>query len=84
MVWANVAGDLMRRRSHDEVYDHSIEILPTSEGRGYFHGCSNTILPGTPPENVSAMMQARDDSAPWDADQASQIGGGRPPAARLV
>lgn len=61
VIWANVSGDLLRRRSRDEVYEDSAIILSESEGRGYFHGCSNTILPGTPPENVWAMMEARDD-----------------------
>jgi hypothetical protein len=38
-----------------------MDLLEASHGRGYFHGCSNTILPGTPPENVRAIMKARDD-----------------------
>ncbi len=61
IIWANASGDLIRRGSREEVYAHCMSILKASEGRGYFHGCSNTILPGTPPENVWAMMQARDD-----------------------
>ena len=64
IVWANASGDLIRRGSHKEVYAHCLSILKASEGRGYFHGCSNTVLPGTPPENVWAMMQARDDYRP--------------------
>jgi len=61
VLWPNVSGDRLRRRSRDEVYAHCMEILEATEGRRYFHGCSNTILPGTPPENVWAMMEARDD-----------------------
>jgi uroporphyrinogen decarboxylase len=61
ILWANVSADVLRRKSRDKVYDHCMEILKGSEGRGYFHGCSNAILPGTPPGNVWAMMQARDD-----------------------
>ena len=61
VVWANASGDRIRRGSRDEVYAHSMRILEASEGTRYFHGCSNTVLPGTPPENVWAMMQARDD-----------------------
>jgi hypothetical protein len=61
VVWANASGDVLLRRSREEVYDHCMTILRESEGKRYFHGVSNTILPGTPPENVWAMMQARDD-----------------------
>jgi uroporphyrinogen decarboxylase len=61
VVWANVSGHTMRRGSRDEVYDNCMEILEESNGKRYFHGVSNTILPGTPPENVWAMMEARND-----------------------
>lgn len=60
VCWANVSGDVLRRCSRDEVYDHCLSILEASEGTRYFHGCSNTILPGTPIENAWAMMEARD------------------------
>ncbi len=60
VVWANLSGDILRRGSADDVYRHSMEALEASRGRGYFHGCSNTILAGTPPENVYAMVRARD------------------------
>lgn len=63
VVWANASGDRIRRGTYEQVYQHCTQILTASEGRGYFHGCSNTVLPGTPPENVWAMMQARDDYA---------------------
>jgi hypothetical protein len=68
VVWANVSADVLRRRSRDEVYEHSIQILEGSQGRGYLHGCSNAVLPGTPVENVWAMMQARDDFAAQATD----------------
>lgn len=61
VVWANASGDVLHRKLRDEVYDYCMRLLEESEGRRYFHGCSNTILPGTPPENVWAMMEARDD-----------------------
>lgn len=61
VVWANVSADVLCRGSREQVYDHCTEILEGSGGRGYFHGCSNAVLPGTPPENVWAMMKARDD-----------------------
>jgi hypothetical protein len=61
VLWANLSGDLLRRGTAEEAYRHSMEQLEAGKGLRYFHGCSNTILPGTPPENVRAMMQARDD-----------------------
>ncbi|MDA0747648.1 MAG: hypothetical protein O2954_14090, partial [bacterium] len=61
VVWTNVSVDLLCRGTRDEVYAHSMQILEESEGCGYFHGASNAILPGTPPENVWAMMEARND-----------------------
>jgi hypothetical protein len=61
VLWGNLSGDLLRRGTVDEVYRHSIELLEASGGRRYFHGCSNTILPGTPPGNVRAMLRARDE-----------------------
>jgi len=59
VVWANASGSIMRMGSRDEVYDHCAKILEESQGKLYFHGVSNTILPGTPPENVWAMMECR-------------------------
>ncbi len=61
VIWANLSGDLLRRGTAEDAYRHSMELLAASQGRRYFHGCSNTVLPGTPPENVKAMMKARDD-----------------------
>jgi hypothetical protein len=59
VIWANLSGDLIRRGTAEEVYQHALAERLASGGRGYFHGCSNTILPGAPPENVWAMIQAR-------------------------
>jgi uroporphyrinogen decarboxylase len=61
VVWTNVSADLLNRGTRQEVYDNSIQILEESDGRGYLHGCSNAILPGTPVENVLAMTEARMD-----------------------
>lgn len=63
VIWANVSGDLLRRGTAEEVHAHCTGILRASGGSRHFHGCSNTILPGTPVANVQAMMQARDDFA---------------------
>jgi hypothetical protein len=61
VVWANVSADVLRRGTREGVYAHSMQILKGSQGKGYLHGCSNAVLPGTPVENVWAMMEARDD-----------------------
>ena len=61
VVWANASGDVLRMRERSEVYDHCTKILEESGGKRYFHGVSNTILPDTPPENIWAMMEARND-----------------------
>jgi len=61
VIWGNVSSNCLHRRSAAEVYDHCMAILEGSGGTRHFHGCSNAILPGTPPENVLAMMRARDD-----------------------
>ncbi len=61
VLWANLSGDLLCRGTAEDSYRHSMQLLEVSRGRRYFHGCSNTILPGSPVENVHAMMQARDD-----------------------
>jgi len=59
IVWNNASADTLRRRSRAEAYDHAVQILEESDGRRYIHGCSNAILPGTPPENVVALFDAR-------------------------
>jgi uroporphyrinogen-III decarboxylase len=61
VIWANVSSDVLRWGSREEAYRHCLALLEASDGRCYFHGCSNTVMPGTPPENVWAMMEARDD-----------------------
>lgn len=74
VVWANASGDTLFRKSRDEVYEYCMTILKESGGRRYFHGVSNTILPGTPPENVWAMMEARNDfSSGSGAQEASYL-----------
>ncbi|MHB9138400.1 MAG: uroporphyrinogen decarboxylase family protein [Victivallaceae bacterium] len=61
VLWANVAGDTLRRSTPEKVYEHAFEIMRGAGQTGHLYGCSNTILPGTPVENVYAMMQAADD-----------------------
>ncbi|MFI4911844.1 MAG: uroporphyrinogen decarboxylase family protein [Sedimentisphaeraceae bacterium JB056] len=61
VIWANLSGDFLHQRSEKDAYDYSLRVLRDSRGSHYFHGCSNTILSGTPTENVWAMMKARND-----------------------
>jgi hypothetical protein len=63
VIWANASADILRRGTAEAVYRHCAELVAASGGRRYFHGCSNLILPGTPLENVAAMLKARDDFA---------------------
>jgi uroporphyrinogen-III decarboxylase len=63
VVWGNMSSGFLRTRSRDECYQESMRILAESGGRGYFHGASNAVLPGTPPENVAAMTEACRDFA---------------------
>jgi len=55
-VWNNVPSCELLRRSAAWVREESQRCLAESGGTGYFHGCSNAILPGTPVENVLAMF----------------------------
>lgn len=61
VIWGNVSSNRLHRASREDVYEHCMECLEGSRGTRYFHGCSNAVLPSSPPENVFAMMQARDD-----------------------
>ncbi|MBN1641643.1 MAG: hypothetical protein JXA09_10440 [Anaerolineae bacterium] len=64
VLWGTLSADMLRRAGPDEVYRRSLQTIADSGGTRYFHGCSNAVLPGSPPENVWAMMQARDDYGP--------------------
>jgi uroporphyrinogen-III decarboxylase len=66
VLWGTISADLLRRAAPDEVYRECRQIIADSGGKGYFHGCSNAVLPGTPPENVWTMMRARDDYSRGD------------------
>ena len=61
VLWGTISADLLWRGTPGEVYRTCRQIIADSGGKGYFHGCSNAVLPGTRPENVWAMMRARDD-----------------------
>ncbi len=55
-LWANMSGDCLRRATPQQVFSEAQQIIEESQGTRYIHGCSNTILSGTPVENVWAML----------------------------
>ncbi len=59
VVWGNLASSFLVKHDARQVRDEARRILDESEGRGYFQGCSNAIVHGTPPENVLAMFSVR-------------------------
>ena len=59
VVWGNVSSSLLQQGTARQVKEESRRILDESGGSGYFQGCSNAIITGTPPENVEAMFSVR-------------------------
>lgn len=59
VVWGNVSSSLLQQGTAQQVKEESQRIVDESGGTGYFHGCSNAIIAGTPPENVEAMFSVR-------------------------
>ena len=56
--WGNVSCDLLRRGSKKEVIEETKRCIDVAaRGGGYILGSSNSILPGTPAENVIAMFE---------------------------
>ena len=58
-LWGQVSSNFLARATVQQVKDECRRILDESGGTGYFHGCSNAIVKGTPPENVIAMLEVR-------------------------
>lgn len=58
-VWGNVPSSLLQQGTTRQVKEECLRILDESEGTGYFQGCSNAIITGTPPENVETMFSVR-------------------------
>ncbi|MCC6679717.1 MAG: hypothetical protein IT445_02335 [Phycisphaeraceae bacterium] len=56
VIWGNVSSSLLHRGTAEQVRQQCRQILEESQGVGYFHGCSNAIVHGTPPQNVEAMF----------------------------
>jgi hypothetical protein len=57
VIWGNVPSRLLACGKGGRVRDEARRIIDESGGTGYFHGCSNAILQGTPLENVEAMFR---------------------------
>ena len=62
-MWGGVAcGPTLRNGTPEQVKEEALRSLEVaSPGGGLILGSSNTILHGTPPENVWAMLEARDE-----------------------
>jgi hypothetical protein len=59
VIWGNVSSSLLMDASVPEVREQARAALAESGGTGYFQGCSNAIVHGTPVENVLAMLEVR-------------------------
>jgi hypothetical protein len=59
VIWGNFSSTFLAHRTAAEVKDEAKRLVDEADGRGYFQGCSNAIMKGTPPENVLAMFLAR-------------------------
>ena len=59
VVWGNVSSPFLQRAGVQQVKEECRRIIDESGGTGYFHGCSNAIVRGTPPDNVAAMFSIR-------------------------
>ena len=59
VVWGNVSSRFLAGATPAQVRDDAKRIIDESAGTGYFHGCSNAIIHGTPPASVEAMFNIR-------------------------
>lgn len=59
IIWGNVSSSLLMHGTVNEVTEQARAALEESGRRGYFQGCSNAIVHGTPAENVRAMFGVR-------------------------
>ena len=57
--WGNVSTRLLRDGTPEQVRQAAGEIVEKCRRRGRLVlGSSNTVLPGTPPENYRALLEA--------------------------
>ena len=59
VIWGNVSSSLLARGTAEQVRAQAQAALAEAGGRGYFQGCSNALIQGTPSENVRAMFAVR-------------------------
>lgn len=55
IIWGNMSSNLLALGTPVQVREQAQATLAESGGLGYFQGCSNALVQGTPPENVTAM-----------------------------
>ena len=56
VIWGNVSSATMFHGTPQQVIDECKQIQDESGGHGYFHGCSNALVKGTPIANVEALF----------------------------
>jgi hypothetical protein len=59
VIWGNVSSSLLMHGTVAEVREQALASLTEAGGRGYFQGCSNAIVTGTPVENVRVLFEVR-------------------------
>lgn len=59
VIWGNVSSSLLARGTPEQVRVQAAAALAESGRRGYFQGCSNALIQGTPLENIRAMFGER-------------------------
>ncbi len=59
VIWGNVSSSLLARGTPEQVRAQAAAALAESGRRGYFQGCSNALIQGTPLENIRAMFGER-------------------------
>lgn len=56
ITWGNMSCGKVHLESEEWVRKDSLKCIEESAGTRYFHGCSNSIMQGTPLENVKALF----------------------------
>ena len=59
VIWGNASSSLLAQGTVTQVRAEAQAALREANGRGYFQGCSNAIVQGTPLENVHALCEVR-------------------------
>ncbi|MBK8858208.1 MAG: hypothetical protein IPN11_11200 [Opitutaceae bacterium] len=59
VIWGNMSSSLLLDGTAAEVRAQAQATIAEAGGRGYFQGCSNAIVHGTPVANVRAMFEVR-------------------------